>query len=292
MASNPVPPKAKPKSWVHHKMSDDKALRILPGLRAGLTLHQVHEVPRRFQVYCDAHPEYAREARPLVAANAEAARLSRGAGLRTTTHCRASLHLMKDNVLIDGTNGRKRCLACRRASTEKASVMRPEVVEAVKRALQGGASQICQGKPPGGGKTDRRLVLTQAKVLYRHRRENPEFDRLVIEAIADSNTLGQKLRFSRARARAQSEAKREEINDYHKIRAMMPAGFPDKDDVVSAILEDLLTGALKREDVKGACRATSRHTIECSRRNTPSSATARWCHWMRRSLMMEQRPRR
>jgi hypothetical protein len=59
MASDPVPPKAKPKTWVHHKMSDDKALRILPGLRAGLTLHQVHEVPRRFQVYCDAHPEYA-----------------------------------------------------------------------------------------------------------------------------------------------------------------------------------------------------------------------------------------
>jgi hypothetical protein len=89
MASDPVPPKAKPKTWVHHKMSDDKALRILPGLRAGLTLHQVHEVPRRFQVYCDAHPEYAREARPLVAANAEAARLRRGDGLRTTTHCRA-----------------------------------------------------------------------------------------------------------------------------------------------------------------------------------------------------------
>jgi hypothetical protein len=61
MASDPVPPKAKPKTWVHHKMSDDKALRILPGLPAGLTLHQVHEVPRRFQVYCDAHPEYARE---------------------------------------------------------------------------------------------------------------------------------------------------------------------------------------------------------------------------------------
>jgi hypothetical protein len=31
---------------------------------------------------------------------------------------------------------------------------------------------------------------------------------------------------------------------------MMPAAFPDKDDVVSAIFEDLLSGALKREDVK------------------------------------------
>ena len=88
MASDPVPSKAKPKTWVHHKMSDDKALRILPGLRAGLTLRQVGEVPRRFNAYCDAHPEYARETRPLEAANAEAARRRKGDSLRTTTHCR------------------------------------------------------------------------------------------------------------------------------------------------------------------------------------------------------------
>ena len=31
---------------------------------------------------------------------------------------------------------------------------------------------------------------------------------------------------------------------------MMPAAFPDKDDVVSAIFEDLLTGALRRDDVR------------------------------------------
>jgi hypothetical protein len=43
---------------------------------------------------------------------------------------------------------------------------------------------------------------------------------------------------------------REESNDYYKIRAMLPAAFPDKDDVVSAIFEDLLTGALRRDDVR------------------------------------------
>jgi len=82
MASDPAPPKAKPKSRVHHKMSDDKALRILPGLRAGLTLKQLREVPRRFQAYCDAHPEHAREACPLEAANAAAARHRKGARIR------------------------------------------------------------------------------------------------------------------------------------------------------------------------------------------------------------------
>jgi hypothetical protein len=93
--------KAKPKTWVHHKMSDDKATRILPGLRAGLTLRQLGEVPRRFEVYCDAHPDYAREARPLVVANANAARLRKGDSLRTTTHCRAGLHLCVPKTLFE-----------------------------------------------------------------------------------------------------------------------------------------------------------------------------------------------
>jgi hypothetical protein len=99
MASDPVHPKAKPKTWVHHKMSDDKALRILSGLRAGLTLHQVHEVPRRFQVYCDAHPEYAREARPLEAANAAAARNRKGARIRDKTHC-VNGHLLAEHARV------------------------------------------------------------------------------------------------------------------------------------------------------------------------------------------------
>jgi hypothetical protein len=36
---------------------------------------------------------------------------------------------------------------------------------------------------------------------------------------------------------------------------MIPANFPDKDNVVSAIFEDLLTGALKRENVRGRVQA-------------------------------------
>jgi hypothetical protein len=38
--------------------------------------------------------------------------------------------------------------------------------------------------------------------------------------------------------------KREELNGYHTIRAMLPAGFPDKDDIVNDIFERLLIGAL------------------------------------------------
>jgi hypothetical protein len=43
---------------------------------------------------------------------------------------------------------------------------------------------------------------------------------------------------------------REQANDYRDILAMIPRGFPGRDDVVSAIFEDLLTGTLKRDDVR------------------------------------------
>jgi hypothetical protein len=82
--------------------------------------------------------------------------------------------------------------------------------------------------------------------IRRYRRENPDFDQFVIEAIADSGSVGLRL----WRQRKQNAAKRDEISDYHSIRAMLPTSFPDKDDVVSAIFEDLLTGALRREDVR------------------------------------------
>jgi hypothetical protein len=230
-------------------LSDERAARFMFALRDGTTPHIFGVNSKSLETYFAAHPDYASEARPLIEANAKAARHRKGDKLRSTTHCRAGLHLMSgDNVFIDGTHGRRRCLACRRASTAKAEEMRPEVVAVVKAALQNGAtfSQICRGRPAGGGTTDRKLLLTQTKVFYRHRKDNPEFDSFVTQALA----ANKKVWLARRRTRIRNEALREERNDYQKIRAMLPAGFPDKDDVVSAIFEDLLSGVLVREQVK------------------------------------------
>ena len=230
-------------------LSDERAVRLMTALREGRTPKSIGVSASHLEKYLAIRPEYAREAEPLIEANAKAARLRKGDKLRSTTHCRAGLHLLSgDNVFIDGTHGRRRCLACRKASTAKAEEMRPEVVATVKAALQNGAtfSQICRGRPVGGGTTDRKLLLTQAKVFYRHRRDNPEFDSFVIQALA----ANKKVWLARRRTRIRNEGLREERNDYQKIRAMLPAGFPDKDDVVSAIFEDLLSGVLVREQVK------------------------------------------
>jgi hypothetical protein len=93
--------------------------------------------------------------------------------------------------------------------------------------------------------------LLKFSTLARHRRENPEFDRLVINVIKDSNSRAQLRRWRKTR----NDAIREENNDYYKILAMLPAGFPGKDDVVSDIFEALLNGSLRREDVRSRVRS-------------------------------------
>jgi hypothetical protein len=156
--------------------------------------------------------------------------------------------MAEDNVFMDGTHGRRRCLACRRASSAHAPLMSIKVAEKVKQALQAGASlsQITRGKPVGGGQANPSLFIASFKIIKRYRQENPDFDRFVATAIADSGSVGQRI----WRQRKQNAVKREEINDYYKIRAMLPPNFPDKDDVVSNIFEALLNGSLKRDQVQ------------------------------------------
>jgi len=57
---------------------------------------------------------------------------------------------------------------------------------------------------------------------------------------------------------------------------MLPAGLPDKDDVVSAVFEDLLTGALKREDLKARLQSYIVAHNRMFRRSTQNSETAPW----------------
>jgi len=214
-------------------LSDEKAARMLVAMREGRTLRKfsiTRNCPR-FKTYCEAHPGYAREALPLAAANQKAADRRKGELKRrmASVVCLKGLHPMsKDNVSIH--KGRRCCIACRRIAAANPSMtsMTPDVVEKIKNALQDSATigQICQGKPVGGGKRDSKLILVRAKVLYRYRQLNPEFDRFVVEAIADSNSVGQKLRFSRVRGRIHSARVREDANDYHRLRYSQPT-FPE-----------------------------------------------------------------
>jgi hypothetical protein len=236
-------------------LSDKKAARMMTALRQGQTLRKFGIKADRLDEYFRANPAYANEARPLIYANKEAARLRRGDGARTTTHCRAGLHLMVgDNVYFDGTNGRKRCRACRRISSARGSLPPPEIVEKVKLALERGVTigEITHGMPTGGGKRNGSLCIASYKGLRRYRQENLEFDRFVRDATKDNNRRGQILRYQRER----NAKTREQNNDYYKIVAMTPSYLPPdvRDDVAQSIFVALLEGSLRRDQVHSRIR--------------------------------------
>jgi hypothetical protein len=237
-------------------LSDEKAARMMVALREGQTLRRFSISVNRFKAYCEAHPDYGQEALPLIDANAMAAILRKGNTKRekASVVCLRGLHPMTgENVTFH--HGRRQCLGCRRAAAKNPPLasLTPDVIEKMKIALRGGATvgEISAGKPRGGGKAkDPSLILVQPNIFYRYRQLNPEFDRFVAEAIADSNSVGQKIRFSRVRARKHTARAREEANDYHAIRAMFPANFPGRDDAAHDLFLAVFEGSLKRSDVK------------------------------------------
>jgi hypothetical protein len=113
--------------------------------------------------------------------------------------------------------------------------------EKIKIALRTAGATI--GGITASGHPDR---LVSHIALQAYRRADPEIDTLVRGIIATSHTRA----MERRRLRVRNETAREQTNDYFKIRAMLPANFPDKDEVIGDIFEALLDGRLRREDVR------------------------------------------
>jgi hypothetical protein len=209
-------------------------------LRGGATPHLFGVKLKSVKAYCGLHPEYAREALPLLDTNEKAARLRKVAHIRNKTHC-INGHSFAEHGRVAMHKGwlTRQCRACELMRARRGDKMKPGVLIAVTAALKKGLTigTITKTGP---------MRLVKHNALNRHRRENPEFDRFVLESTKDNFSRGCLLRDQRAK----NGVKRQETNDCHKIRAMLPAGFPDKDDVVSDIFEALLDGSLRREDVK------------------------------------------
>jgi hypothetical protein len=225
-------------------LSEGKAVRMMAALCEGRTLRTFGVRAPRLEAYFKAHPEYAREARPLIEANKEAARLRKGARLRDRTQCKYGHSLEGARVYMKDGYKFRFCVECRKVDDAKGGILKPEVGAKIKAALKSPMATI-NGITHAG---PRRLVSHVA--LQAYRRADPEIDLLVRGIISTAHSRSQKFRWQRFR----NEAKREETNDYHKILAMLPAAFPDKDDVVSDIFEALVNGSLRREDVQTRVR--------------------------------------
>jgi len=205
----------------------------------------------KFKKHCAAYPAWGVEAQRIAKINARAADILKSVNSakrrQTQEVCLKGLHPMKGNNLMIH-KGRRACLACWRhhASHPPIHSILP-VLDLIKDDLRRGISlgQICHGKPTGGGKVDRRLIRVRPNVLYRYRELNPVFDQFVREALAGSNSRGQRIRWTRVR----TSSVRDSNNEYYKIRDMIPEQNPHRDDIVARIFEDLLSGSLKREEV-------------------------------------------
>jgi hypothetical protein len=219
-------------------LSDEKAARMMAALREGRTLWSFGVTAPRLEAYFKANLEYAREARPLIEKNKGAALLRKGAHMRALTHCKHG-HSLADAYVVHQRNGytKRNCRTCWKLCVDRA-VIKTEVAKKVEALLRRGVS-INSFTKPGS-------YLVRHSTFTRFRLENPQINELFLQNQKSAQSRGQLLRYLREK----NAVKREQANDYQKILAMLPANFPDKDDVVSDIFEAMLNGSLKREDVR------------------------------------------
>ena len=157
-------------------LSNEKAARMLAALREGRTLRKFSITGNspRFLAYCEAHPEYSREALPLIEANAKAAQFRKGSVLRGRTHCKFGHPLSGDNLFLH-SKGWRCCRICDAKSHELNRRMSDQQARRVVDALNAGKtiSNICKGG------TDDYILNHRALLLFRQK--HPKFDRFVIQ---------------------------------------------------------------------------------------------------------------
>jgi hypothetical protein len=150
-----------------------------------------------------------------------------------------------DNLVINPKRGTRFCRACWKAKHERP--MTDEELNAVKQAALNGwtINKITMGTPVGGGAPDRSKKIVHSGILFAQCKRDPDFAQFLKECTKDNNKRGQKLRWTRVH----SATVRDDNNEYYKIRGMIPEGNPHRDDIVARIFEDMLSGALMREEV-------------------------------------------
>lgn len=121
-------------------LSDEKAARMLLALRKGDTLRKFGVRAPRLEAYLEAHPEYAREARPLIEAIVKAA-LRKGAHIRNKTHC-VNGHSFADHGRIAIHKGwvTRQCRACERMRYHRGGIMKVDVSTKITSRINAGAS--------------------------------------------------------------------------------------------------------------------------------------------------------
>jgi hypothetical protein len=201
----------------------------------------------RFRKHCELNPDWGKEAHRLSTSNS-----NRKKSVNNWKVGKAFEFCMSGRHRMEGDNGKanKRsnrfCRACR---DEKATrPMTAEEILTVKHAVsveKRTIRNITTGVPVGGGSPNYSRVIVYAGRLAAQFQRDPEFASFVKLHTTQNAGRSRLIRYSRVRV----AVVRQQNNDYHAIRSMIPESNPHRDDIVARIFEDLLGGSLKRHEV-------------------------------------------
>jgi hypothetical protein len=117
-------------------LSHERADRFMVALREGTTPHIFGVNKKALEIYLASHPDYAREARPLLEANSVAARRRKGARLRDRPHCKYGHSLEGARVYKKDGYLFRFCAECRKVDDAKGGILKPAIAEKIKAVLK------------------------------------------------------------------------------------------------------------------------------------------------------------
>jgi hypothetical protein len=214
---------------------NERAARLMIELRDGRTPHSLNVKEPQLEIYFANHPDYAREARPLIEANAKAARIRKGhKGFRT--HCgrghEFAIHGLGYKNHVNGRRYRY-CKLCNLMHSRKGNKLPDEVVARIKTLVRSGSrlsSFTVAGKPG---------YLARFNSVKLLRSQDAEFDRLVrLNSQRKIITTNVRMPTLTGRIAAQPD------ETFSAVDAAVSHRLPHhiRDDVMGRLLLDILEG--------------------------------------------------
>jgi hypothetical protein len=140
----------------------------------------------------------------------------------------------------------RRCIKCDQLRNARAGIIKPEDLAKATAALRNGSTvkQILRAVREQDGRRSR-IINTAA--FYRYRSENPDFNRIVRDAIEKriSPSINPVLAVAAGTFKYEWDP-----TDHQLICGMLPPNFPDKDAVINEVIISLLEGRLHRSQIR------------------------------------------
>lgn len=233
----------------HHVriMRKDQTAEVLKRMQAGALPRGLAEDrlvnPRKLFFHGTIYTLFGVQIASLIVANTKAMHLRRMAWKKAPTHCKHGHEMTPENTARK-SNGTTQCKTCKLAAAQAGKAISAAEMQTIRTKLSAG---IPLGWIAGTGGPGRTHYVANFAAVNRARREHPDFDAFVADILVGANSRGQARRYQRVRI----ARRRDEANDYTRIRSLIPAYLPDhvRDDIAQSVMLALLEGTIRRHDV-------------------------------------------